>query len=67
LAGPKIFGLKVENPKKIPVEILKSEKSSGKIQKILKICADLAGAGKDPGLDAADIPRSGRRSLPARG
>jgi hypothetical protein len=38
LAGPKNFGAKVENPKNFPVEILKSEKSSGKIKKILKKC-----------------------------
>jgi hypothetical protein len=36
LAGPKNFGAKVENLKNFPVEILKSEKSSGKIRKILK-------------------------------
>jgi hypothetical protein len=57
LAGPKNFGAKVENLKNFPVEILKSEKSSGKIQKNpKKNCADPAGAGKDPGPDAADIP-----------
>ena len=39
MAGPKKVGAKVENPKKIPVEILKSGKSYGKIRNVPKIFA----------------------------
>ncbi|MGA2698855.1 MAG: hypothetical protein ABSE74_04355 [Methanoregula sp.] len=39
MAGPKNFGAKVENPKNFPVEILKSEKNSGKIRNVPKIFA----------------------------
>jgi hypothetical protein len=78
LKNQKIFRLKVEKRKKSWRESWKFQKISGrnfknqkkfrqKIKNPKKKYADPAGAGTDPGPDAADRPQYGCRSLPARG